>query len=59
MKKLKHTDSKSITKTSFDLPTSLKTSFKLKAVSDGADMKEVIVRLIQAYIDKKIKLEEI
>jgi hypothetical protein len=37
----------------------LKTSFKLKAVSDGADMKEVIVRLIQAYVDKKIKLDEI
>ena len=50
---------KDITKTSFDLPSSLKTSFKLKAVADGTDMKEVIVRLTQAYVDGKIKLDEI
>lgn len=45
--------------TSFDLPTSLKTSFKLKTVADGTDMKEIIVRLIQAYVDEKINLDEI
>ena len=50
---------KGIIKTSFDLPSSLKTSFKLKAVADGTDMKEVIRRLIQAYVDEKIKLNEI
>ncbi len=59
MKNFKHLDSKNITKTSFDLPSSLKTAFKLKVVADGADMKEVIIRLIQAYVDKKIKLEKI
>jgi hypothetical protein len=50
---------KGIQKTSFDLPASLKTSFKLKTVVDETDMKTVIIRLIQAYIDEKIKLNEI
>lgn len=59
MKKSKDTlKENSIVKTSFDLPASLKTSFKLKAVADGTDMKEIIIRLIKAYVDQKIKLDE-
>jgi hypothetical protein len=56
----KNIQSKSaITKTSFDIPSSLKTSFKLKAVANGTDMKEVIIKLIKAYVNKKIKLDKL
>ena len=48
-----------ISKTSFDIPSSLKTAFKLKAVEDGEKMGEVIIKLMQAYVNEKIKLNEI
>lgn len=48
-----------VTKTSFDIPTSLKTSFKMKVVKDGASMGAVVIKLIQAYVNGKINLEGI
>jgi hypothetical protein len=60
VKKVKQvTNKQSISKTSFDIPSPLKTAFKLKAVEDGESMGEVIIKLMQAYVNKKIKLDEI
>lgn len=48
-----------IVKTSFNIPLSLRTAFKLKAVRDATTMGEVIIKLMKAYENGKIKLDEI
>lgn len=47
------------TRMTFDVPTDLKKSFKLKVTSEDMDIKETLCKLMRAYVDGKIKLGSI
>lgn len=47
------------TRMTFDVPTDLKKSFKLKVTSEDMDIKETLCKLMRAYVDGKIKLDSI
>lgn len=47
------------TRMTFDVPTDLKKSFKLKVTSEDMDIKETLCKLMRAYVDEKIKLDSI
>ncbi|EDP46666.1 hypothetical protein RICGR_0447 [Rickettsiella grylli] len=42
----------------FDVPAGLKKSFKLKVTSIDMDIKETLCKLMKAYVDGKINLDE-
>lgn len=50
-------ESDRVTKMTFDVPADLKKSFKLKVTSVDMDIKETLCKLMQAYVDGKIKLD--
>ena len=47
------------TRMTFDVPTDLKKSFKLKVTSEDMDIKETLCKLMKAYVEGKIKLDSI
>lgn len=47
------------TRMTFDVPTDLKKSFKLKVTAEDRDIKETLCKLMKAYVNGKINLDNI
>ncbi len=51
-------ESDRVTRMTFDVPSGLEKSFKLKVTSIDMDIKETLCKLMKAYVDGKINLDE-